>query len=137
MVQLLKESMYEFFGPLTMCKRNVDQEECHAPKSEELSFFNIFPTKAILQKQSSLTILLASLSVFACFHLEFQQARLQWTRGRGEDEEPYFALRMIHVCEACCGHISIIFARRMGELRDLSLVYESMGHEYRSIWSQE
>ena len=42
--------------------------------------------------------------------------------NEGEEEEPYFAFRIIHVfvhaCEACSGHSSIAFARRMGEVRN-------------------
>jgi hypothetical protein len=37
----------------------------------------------------------------------------------GEEEEPRFAFRIIHVfvhvCKACCGHLSNAFARRVGE----------------------
>ena len=39
--------------------------------------------------------------------------------------EVYFALRIIHVfvyaCEACCGHSSIAFAKRMEEVRNFEL----------------
>ena len=43
----------------------------------------------------------------------------------------------IHDCETCCGHSSNVFARRVGEVAILSIIYESMGHKERNIWSQE
>ena len=46
--------------------------------------------------------------------------------NEGEEEEPYVALRIIHVFvhayATCCGHLNTI----------LSLVYESIGHKERT-----
>ena len=43
----------------------------------------------------------------------------------GKEEKIYFALRIIHVfvhaCEACCGHLSIFFVKRLGEVCNIEL----------------
>ena len=91
-----------------------------------------------------MTILLASL-VFSWPHFLFLlEVALNFSKyncNGGEEEEPCFALRIVHVfvyaCEACCGHSSIAFTRRVEKLAILSLVYERMRHRKRSIWSQE
>ena len=55
-----------------------------------------------------------------------------------EDEETYFALRIIHVFVHVCGHPRIEFARNMGEVCNFEhVIYERMGHRERSKRSQE
>ena len=55
---------------------------CTKNERSDFSFFGYMPKKDIFEKQNQvLTILLASLFVFTCFYLKFQQAWLQWSRG--------------------------------------------------------
>ena len=72
-----------------------------------------------------MTILLTKL-VFPRLHFLFSLgSTLNFSKhgcnGGEEEGEPYFALRIIHVlkhaCEVCCGHSSIAFARRVGEVK--------------------
>ena len=61
----------------------------------------------------------------------------------GAEEEPCFGFRIVHVfihaCEACCKHLSNIFARRLGEgcNFELAMVYENVRHRMRNLWKQE
>ena len=62
------------------------------------------------------SLLLTLLLVFTCFHFEFLQAWLEWRRGgwillcsRG-----YTCFG--HAYEAYCGHSSIVFERKVGEI---------------------
>ena len=43
----------------------------------------------------------------------------------------------VHACEACCEYSNVAFARRVGEGSNLSMVYESIGHNERNMWNQE
>ena len=137
MVQLLEKSIYKAFGPLTRCKPNVDQEEWSCiRKVNEFIFLTICPKRVVLEGKKKIwfhhsfvfaCLCLASLLVFACFHLWFQQSWLQWKRRGGA----YFALRIVHVFvhvhEACSGHSSIAFVMRMRGVRNFEL----------SLWENE
>ena len=118
----------------------------HVPKSGCVFFFNIRIGRAILKKKKkpSLTIRLASF-VFSwlliLFSLVFTLNFSNHGRSRREDEEPYFALRIIQIFvyafEACCGHLSIAFARKMREICNFEVALWEYGAYERSIWNQE
>jgi hypothetical protein len=86
--------------------------------------FLIYALDNRFPKKSTLTILLASL-VFSSPHFLFLFVLTLNPSKHGcnerKEEEPCFAFRIIHVfvyvCEACCGHSSIVFARRVGKIR--------------------
>ena len=84
-------------------------------KVNVLNFFYIYicPRRASFKKKSSLTIVLSCLVLSSCFPLDFDKH----VCNGGEEEETYIAFRIkhvfVHTCEACCGHLSIEFARRM------------------------
>ena len=109
MVQFLNKKKHKFFGPLTRCKPNVDNM---------LIFFNICPKGTVLNKTKSNHSLVFTSLIFLfsfVFTLNFSK---HGCNGRDE-EETYFALRIIHhfvdACETCCRHSNIAFARRVGE----------------------
>ena len=102
----------------------------HAPKCECADFFFIYVQKSAILKRKKIKfdhtldfscLHFSSLPLSSCFHLELQQT---WLHG-GEEEKTYFVVRIIHVfvhaCEACCGHLSIDFARRIGNVFNLEL----------------
>ena len=80
------------------------------------------------EEKSSFTILLSCLvftSLIFLFLLVFTLNFSKHGCNGGEEEEIYFALKIIHVfvhaCEAYYGHSSIVFARRMGEVCNFEL----------------
>ena len=123
MIRLYKKLVLRALGPSLGVKPDVDQEERPWTKKMKVLIFLIYAQKIQFSKiKSTLTILLASivlswphLSYFLVFTLNFNKHDCNGE----EEEEPCFACRIIHVFvhayEACCGHLSIAFARRMGE----------------------
>ena len=74
------------------------------------------PRKGNFERNSSLTILL-----FSCGFLLSLLFNLSFSKhgcNEGEEEETYFALRIIHIfvhaCEACCGHSKHCFCKANG-----------------------
>ena len=107
----------------------------HGQKKKCVDFLNICPKRAVLKKKSSLTIFLASLLVFASFHLDFQQTWLQRRMSLILLLGYYVFLYMLvkHVV-----NIQVLLLQGEWEkFANLKLVYESMGHRERRIWSQE
>ena len=93
--------------------------------------FKICPKKAVLEKrkgESNLTILLSSF-VFASLIFLFSVVYTLNFNKHGcegsEEEETYFALRIIHVfvhaCEAYCGHSSVESGRKTGKICNFEL----------------
>lgn len=52
----------------------------------------------------------------------------------GREDEPCFAMRIVHVFVHACEHSYIAFARRMGKFCNLKLGYETMGLGERNKW---
>jgi hypothetical protein len=64
MVRLHKKLVLRALGPSLAVNRMWTKKSDHAPKSEGAHFFNTCPKRAILGKNSSLTILLSSLRLY-------------------------------------------------------------------------
>ena len=123
-----KKISFESHGPLTRCKLNVDLEERPWSKKWRCWYFNIYIKNGNLIKKSTLTILLASIVLSWPHFLFLFVFTLNFSKhdcNRGEEEEPCFSFRIIHVfvhaCEACCGHLSNTFARRVGDYCNFEL----------------
>ena len=128
-VPFLRKSIRKAFGPWMWTKWTD-----HAPKNECVEFFRnmskngIFEKKRKLKFDHSLVFLLASLLFTSLIYLFSLVSTLNLSKrgcNGGEEEETYFALRIIHVivhaCETCCGHSNIDFARRMRETCNFEL----------------
>lgn len=85
--------------------------------------------KMIINKNQSLTILLASPLVFACFHLEFQQAWLPQRRGRCL----IFLFGLYMFLYILVKHVvniqTLLLQGGWEKFATLSLVYEKLGIE--------
>ena len=116
MVRLLNKPIYKAFGPSPGVNRMWTKRNDHAPKSECVKKFNIYLKNNQVWPFFWLHFLFSFI-----FNLNFSKHGY----NGGEEEEPYFVIRIIHVlvhaCEACCGHSNIIFARRMGEVCNFEL----------------
>ena len=64
MLRLYKKLLFRALGPSLGVNRMWTKKSDHAPKSEGAYFSNTCPKRAILEKKSSLTILLYSLGPY-------------------------------------------------------------------------
>ena len=114
----------------------------HAPKNELAIFLKYVP-KIIWKKNQDLTILLSSLVFTSLIFLFLLIFTLEFSRHGcigGEEEDTYFALRIIHVFVQCVKHVvdiqTLILQGKWEKFMSLNLVYEGMGHREENIESK-
>ena len=127
----LKNQSTKFLGSSVGVYWTWTKRSDHAPKNECVNFLRYAQKRQCWKKrkgESNLTILLSSF-VFASLIFLFSLVYTLNFNKHGckgsEEEETYFALRIIHVfvhaCEACCGHSSLDFGRKTGKICNFEL----------------